>query len=113
MTVPVTQHLKTPTAYAESSDMCFYIPQKFQENPPEPAEKEVYIEERKTEQFLVNRFSGFASRRDYEKVAAKLLEAATRDAVKGVDNSTHWIAGYQSPWKLFSRRNEVWFRVEG
>ena len=53
-------------------------------------------------------FSGYASFADYEQAASDLLSMATADGYSVVTES-YYTAGYDSPYVIMNRRNEVWY----
>ena len=54
------------------------------------------------------RFSGYASANDWRTEANKLFTSLQVNGVYGVDSSAFIASGYDSPYKFFYRRNEVW-----
>ncbi|XP_043203156.1 heme-binding protein 1-like [Amphibalanus amphitrite] len=89
--------------------MCFYINKEFQENPPAPSSPDVFLEERPTMTVIANRVGGYMSEDDWQDLAKKLKDDATANGETGVDYSKFYRAGYDSPMKLWNRRNEVWY----
>ena len=107
MTVPV---LNSMTGSGKMKDlvMSFYLPQKFQAQPPAPKDSQVYIETKKFCAF-VHSFGGFVVR--YSQIndeAIQLKRALYKD---GFENSfkkdVEYYAGYDSPWDFTDRHNEV------
>ena len=61
-------------------------------------------------QFVASQFSGYASDDDYIRATVKLYE----DATAGGENliaDTYYTAGYDGPYTIINRRNEVWFML--
>lgn len=83
----------------------FYIPSKHQEDPPKPKSADVFIEDFPEMHLYSTSFGGFASEDDWIKNARELSEKV-KD--KNVNEDNYFIAGYDSPFKLFNRCNEVW-----
>ena len=95
-----------------TKDMCFYITKEFQSNPPEPLDPEVKVIKSEERIFLVKQFGGFALQdsfwiKEAEKFRSQLQKRQSGD---GVDLSYFWAAGYDPPWKIDNRRNEVAFQ---
>lgn len=53
-------------------------------------------------------FHGFASDDDFIFNAATLLEELLAAGVEGLNVETYYTAGYDSPFVIFNRTNEVW-----
>ena len=88
----------------------FYIPPLHQENPPVPTNPEVFIEKRASMNVWVRSFGGFAKDNDYLSEAEKLTDIVNKSAEKDKFTKNTWYtAGYNSPFQLFGRTNEVWF----
>ncbi|KAM9316004.1 heme-binding protein 2 [Gastrophryne carolinensis] len=109
MTAPVTTYIQPGAGPAcESSiTVSFYIPNEHQEDPPKPLEDNVYIEERAQTTVYVRSFGGFTSGEKNREEILQLSESLRRDG-KLFDESVYYTAGYDSPFKLFNRHNEVW-----
>ncbi|VDI73994.1 Hypothetical predicted protein [Mytilus galloprovincialis] len=84
----------------------FYIPPEHQDNPPKPTNPDVFIEDRPAMDVYVKSFGGFAKEQDWLSEAQKMTEQI-KD--KTTINQDYWFtAGYNSPFQLFARTNEVW-----
>ena len=57
--------------------------------------------------YLCRQFGGFASDEKWVAEAVALGESMQKEHV--FDDSYYITSGYNSPFKLFNRRNEVWF----
>jgi SOUL heme-binding protein len=55
-------------------------------------------------------YGGWADDKNIVQHAAALGQALTHDGVKFV-NTTYTTAGYDSPFRLFERHNEIWMRL--
>ncbi|KAK4306963.1 hypothetical protein Pmani_021240 [Petrolisthes manimaculis] len=87
----------------------FYVPSIHQDNPPKPTNPDVYIEERPELHVFSRRFHGFTNDQDWITNAAQLAEDLLTDGMdEGVNFSTYYTAGYDSPFSIFNRTNEVW-----
>ncbi|XP_058469653.1 heme-binding protein 2 [Solea solea] len=113
MTAPVTCCVEPGAGPACESKftVSFYIPEEHQENPPEPSSPELFVEHRKEFTAYVRTYSGFSNENMKREELLKLLESLQRDGVPYVDKP-YYVAGYDSPFKLTNRRNEVWVLKE-
>jgi len=107
MTVPVLNEVKG-NGDSKKLKMSFFIPEKFQNNPPGPTDPTVFIEKKKFCAY-VRTFGGyplFYSQYEAEinKLKKDLLDAGLKYRF---ENGLAMYAGYDEPWKIFGRRNEV------
>ncbi|KAM4713247.1 heme-binding protein 2 [Anableps anableps] len=109
MTAPVTCRVVPGAGPACESQftVSFYIPDDLQANPPEPSDQDVFLEDRKEFTAYVRTYGGFSNENMKREELLKLLESLKRDGVEFVD-APYYTAGYDSPFKLTNRRNEVW-----
>ncbi|KAM9798123.1 heme-binding protein 2 [Neosynchiropus ocellatus] len=109
MTAPVTCRVDPGAGPACESNftVSFYVPEEFQADPPAPTDSSVFIESRKEFTAYVRTFGGFAKEEMKKKELLNLLESLRRDGVPFVEQP-YYTAGYDSPFKLANRRNEVW-----
>ena len=84
----------------------FYVPSIHQEDPPKPKNPEVFVEEFPEMTVYTRSFGGFADGDTYLN-EAKDLSSKLKD--RKVHEEFYFTAGYDSPFKLFNRTNEVWF----
>lgn len=109
MTAPVSCYVEPgagPTCESKFT-VSFYIPEEHQATPPEPSDPDVFIEERKEFTAYVRTHGGFSNEQMKRDELLKLLESLKRDGAEFVDQP-FYVAGYDSPFKLTNRRNEVW-----
>jgi len=112
MTVPVLTTMKyNLTDHTTKSGMGFYIPTKKMKNGTAPAPNDPKVVVKKTKKFCVyvRSFGGYVMGRT--KTMYRQLGALTKSLKR--DNATFvpflsTFAGYNSPWQLFWRHNEVW-----
>lgn len=100
--------IRSDTANAHSCSRCsqFYLPDEYQEKPPEPENDKVFIETTPTIEVFVASFGGWNSQDKFTKAAAK-LHATLRDGGRSVSDGAYYTAGYDSPFRLTNRHNEV------
>jgi len=70
--------------------MCFYVNEAHQATTPQPSEEGVYLEERPEFTAIVSREGGFMSEEDWQALAMKLKEDATKNGETGVDYSFYY-----------------------
>ncbi|XP_023256258.1 heme-binding protein 2-like [Seriola lalandi dorsalis] len=109
MTAPVTCRVDPGAGPACESHftVSFYIPEEHQASPPEPSDPEVFVENRKEFTAYIRTYGGFSNENMKREELLKLLESLQRDVVPYVDKPFYTV-GYDSPFKLTNRRNEVW-----
>ncbi|GAA6234315.1 heme-binding protein 2 [Lates japonicus] len=109
MTAPVTGRVVPGDGPACESQftVSFYIPEEHQDNPPEPTDPDVFLEHRKEFTVYVRTYGGFSNATVKREELLKLVESLKRDGVPYVEKP-YYVAGYDSPFKLTNRRNEVW-----
>ncbi|XP_029192598.2 heme-binding protein 2-like isoform X2 [Acropora millepora] len=88
----------------------FFVPFKYQDNPVEPTSKSVFISSLKKFCAYVKSYGGYSNikliQENTEKLSEALVKAGLGDTfVKEV----FFYAGYDSPFRVFDRHNEVWF----
>ncbi|KAM6953895.1 heme-binding protein 2 [Aplochiton taeniatus] len=109
MTSPVTCRVDPgPGPACESTfTISFYIPEEHQAEPPPPSDPEVFIENRKEFTAYVRTYGGFSNPQMRREELLKLLESLQRDEVPFKEHP-YYTVGYDSPFKLINRKNEVW-----
>ncbi|XP_045605139.1 heme-binding protein 2 isoform X2 [Procambarus clarkii] len=111
MTSPVTTYVE-PGAGPDSEStftMGFLVPEEYQQCPPQIADKTIFFEDRPELTVLTRRFGGYANDEIILKEVKELAEAIKKSGEIGVNFDQYYIVGYDPPFKLFSRRNEIWF----
>ncbi|XP_060557153.1 heme-binding protein 2-like isoform X2 [Ruditapes philippinarum] len=83
----------------------FYIPPKHQDNPPKPKNPDVFIEDFPQMNVYASGFGGFANDDEWIRHARDLSEKVKE---KNIHQEFYFSAGYDSPFKLFNRLNEIW-----
>ena len=107
MTVPVMNEFKEG-GQTNNLKMSFYIPNSFQRDPPAPTDPSVFIEKKQFTAY-VRTFSGYPMFfSQYEKQIDAMLKAMTKDGLEGTyKKGVILYAGYDAPWKMLNRLNEV------
>ncbi|XP_043819805.1 heme-binding protein 2-like isoform X4 [Dromiciops gliroides] len=104
-TVPVTCLVQPGTTEYKVS---FFVPKKHQNSPPEPTDPEVFLELRKGAAIFVRSFGGFASVEKFSKEAKALADTLQKEG-QSFHSDFYYTAGYNHPFTLFNRHNEVWY----
>lgn len=110
MTAPVSTRVEPGAGpNCESTfTVSFFIPPEHQENPPQPKNPNVFIEERPGFEAYVRSFGGFANEDSWVTEAKKLSEDL-KEKTSEIRPDFWYTAGYNSPFQLFGRTNEIWF----
>ncbi|KAK3860817.1 hypothetical protein Pcinc_033157 [Petrolisthes cinctipes] len=110
MTAPVTMFRGNTPSGSSMMQMCFYIPEAHQLNPPAPTEEGVYVEDRPPLRIMASRFGGFVWKENQWALQAKLLKQTLEGAAEtNVNYNGFYSVGYDSPMKWEDRRNEIWY----
>ncbi|KAK6177131.1 hypothetical protein SNE40_015297 [Patella caerulea] len=84
----------------------FFIPPENAENPPKPTDPDVFIETWPAQTIYAKQFGGSPKDDEYVSHAQELAQELSDKNI----NQNYWFtAGYDSPFKMFNRRNEVWY----
>ncbi|XP_065112894.1 heme-binding protein 2 [Paramisgurnus dabryanus] len=109
MTAPVSCKIEPGAGPACESTftVSFYIPEEHQTDPPTPSDADVFIENRPEFTAFVRTYGGFANSVNSHEELQKLIESLNKDGMK-FKEAPYYRAGYDSPFKLTNRKNEVW-----
>ncbi|XP_021567153.1 heme-binding protein 2, partial [Carlito syrichta] len=109
MTAPVMSYVEPGSGpFSESTiTISLYIPSEQQFDPPRPSESDVFIEDRAEMTVFVRSFDGFSSAQKNQEQLLTLASILREDG-KVFDEKVYYTAGYNSPFKLLNRNNEVW-----
>ncbi|CAL8086857.1 unnamed protein product [Orchesella dallaii] len=113
MTVPVTTKVDHRNGDLYSYEMCFFIPQEFQANPPRPENRNVRVVSFPELHVYSIRYGGYSTQ-ELEQEQMTLLTTTLKNASipyfeeNQGPRATYFVSGYDSPTKFWSRRNEVW-----
>lgn len=93
------------------SSMSFVMPTKYsQENLPKPNDPNVIIKKTKDEYVAAINFGGFASDNDMKVYSSKLASLLKERKIVTIGNFRY--LGYNPPYQLIGRRNEIIVSVE-
>ncbi|XP_078612516.1 heme-binding protein 2-like isoform X2 [Branchiostoma floridae x Branchiostoma japonicum] len=110
MTAPVAtkvEHGQGP--YCKTNfTVSFFVPFADQADPPEPSAADVFTNPLPQMTAFVKSFGGFAKEKDWTETAQALAESLD-NATISYHKDFYYTAGYNSPFQLFDRHNEVWF----
>ncbi|XP_067098122.1 heme-binding protein 2 isoform X2 [Osmerus mordax] len=91
-----------------SFTVSFFIPEEHQADPPRPTDLEnIFVENRKQFTAYVRTYGGFSNEQKSREELLRLVESLQRDGAP-YKETPYYIAGYDSPFKLTNRTNEVW-----
>ena len=90
----------------------FFVPHEFHSSPPRPSDDAVYIDCMPSTVFYVAESGGFKMD-DFSvsRMAKELQDHLDEDDAR-YKNDTFYFAGYDPPFRLKRRHNEVWLQAE-
>lgn len=112
MTAPVATFMNSADGKTINKDsmigctMAFYMANA--DKTMKPTDPTVRIETAPESTMATIRFGGWASTDDWMNYRDKLIEALGATEAAKYDTVNMITAGYDAPFKLFNRRNEVW-----
>lgn len=113
MTVPVTMMMQplqsgSGSFVKEDFTMSFFIPFKHQKDAPAPTADDVELNTVKPFCAYVREYGGFSNMEKVETHYKELLNALKLQGIDDFYTNMFYTAGYDAPYKLFNRRNEIW-----
>ena len=99
MTIPVISKLAPKEYYHITKEICFYLPSKFQDNPPKPTDKAVIIKKSNERVVFVKKVWGYAMTTDYvlmDTAASFFRELEIAKRAEEIINGYFYTAGYDS-----------------
>lgn len=106
MTAPVIMNM------GDSATMSFVMPAEYEMNDlPKPTSDQVQIRTQESRILAVLRFGGYSDDEKIRKYAERLEEVLNENNIK-VKGALLYM-GYNAPWDVVNRRNEVAFEVSG
>jgi hypothetical protein len=108
MTAPVRNRIyPSDGPFCKSSfTISFYVPFSLQDSPPEPSDELVFLECKAAEMYYATSFAGFASEKTVVEKAKETVDMLT-SLEREFDASMYVYAGYDPPFRLLFRHNEV------
>merc|ERR1712003_56250 len=102
MTVPVL------STYSEKGkEMCFWLPSAFQSSTPQPTASNIYIDRKKDMTVFAKTMGGYPNGSEEASIFKDPLQ---RGKASEVDFSFYMTMGYDSPWKVINRRNDILYK---
>lgn len=108
MTAPVLNEIKQIDQQNCLFTMRFYIPKQDQLNTPVPT-GDAFLTDLGETTVAVSKFGGYATMNDFTQHSASLKQRLGSDVSK-YDSQTLITAGYNSPYEMIQRTNEVWMK---
>ena len=108
MTKPVMTRIKvSQEPFCESKYlMHFFVPHNLQKDTPKPTSSKVKLVEYPETFVYVRSFGGFSTSKKLQENGAKLYAALQKENIP-YDDSEYLYAGYDAPYKLTNRHNEI------
>jgi len=111
MNMPVRMHITLSEDDVDGTKVddfvvSFYLSSSLLPNLPKPTDEQVFLEQEDRRVTYVHNFSGMASEKDWKVSRARLRAALERDG-KCYMVREYFSAGYDPPYKLWNRRNEM------
>lgn len=105
MTAPVIMEM------GDDTKMSFVMPKEHSmESLPEPSSEEVKILKVSPKKYAVITFPGYANNKKIDKYAKKLLKSIKSEGLETVGNVK--FMGYNAPWQVIGRKNEIAVEVK-
>ena len=105
MTAPVIMDM------GDSASMSFVMPAEYEmDDLPKPASDQIQIRKQESKTLAVLRFGGYSDDEKIRKYAKRLEDVLIENKIKV--KSALLYMGYNAPWDVVNRRNEVAFEVE-
>ena len=108
MTKPVMTRIKVSQEPFCGTEylMHFFVPHTLQKDTPKPTSSKVKLIEYPETFVYVRSFGGFSTAKKLQENEAELYAALTKDNIP-YDDSEYLYAGYDAPYKLTNRHNEI------
>lgn len=104
MTAPVVMKM------GDTASMYFMMPKKYTSSElPKPNSNKVEIVEERARVLAVIRYGGFSSEKEIEKYKNKLADIISKNHLN--TTGPYMYMGYNAPWDVINRRNEVAIEV--
>lgn len=106
MTVPVAIKFEPMETTPENITMHFFLPKS---NNPTPLDSQVFLTSFPKFKVYVRRYTGFSGEQQQRTNLNMLKMAVGRE---NYNTDYYFFSGYDSPFKFFNRRNEVWLMAK-
>ncbi|XP_031557365.1 heme-binding protein 2-like [Actinia tenebrosa] len=111
MNMPVRIHVKLSEDDADGTkvevfNVSFFLSSSLLPNLPKPLDEKVFLKQEDSRVTYVAHFSGMAKDKDWSDSRCRLMQALDRDG-KSYVRAEYFSAGYDPPYKLWNRRNEM------
>jgi len=117
MSAPVLFKINAAVPFSQEDEiytMSFFLGYKFQNEEtspaPLPSEEGVFLNKLESKKYAVISFSGYSNQRKQEENLRILGSYLIKNQIK-FNNSHYFFAGYDAPFRLFNRHNEVWVEL--
>ncbi|XP_061556672.1 heme-binding protein 2 [Phycodurus eques] len=113
MTTPVVVKMGEKKWFWQTKEftVSFLLPREHLANPPVPTNDKVFLSESPAQNVYVRTYSGWMnSLSDCHENEALMYDLMKNAA--SFKEDCHFGVGYNSPWTMFNRRNEVWLMIE-
>ncbi|KXJ29177.1 Heme-binding protein 2 [Exaiptasia diaphana] len=111
MNMPVRMYIKLSEEDEDGSKVddfvvSFFLSSSLLPELPKPTDEQVFLEQEERRVTYVANFSGMATGKDWKDSRKRLMAALDRDGKRYVAKE-YFSAGYDPPYKLWNRRNEM------
>lgn len=108
MTAPVRVLMhQEHTGFEDKFTVSFFLPKRFQKDPPTPNDRNVHVEESKDMTAYVIGYGGYSTEKTVGEKAAVLFKLLTDKGVN-VEQNSFYAATYDNPLRVVNRHNEIW-----
>lgn len=111
MTAPVITKIQPGQGpvCAQNFTMSFYVPGAWQGKAPKPSSSDVFSQTLPAMTVYVKSFGGFMKEKTVVDKAAELAADLTKAGITDFHEDFYFSAGYDSPFHIVNRHNEIWF----
>jgi hypothetical protein len=115
MTAPVLLKINAATAFTHDDPvftMSFYLGWKYQSNEeaPRPEAEDTHLQTLESKRYAVISYSGYSNQKKQEE-NLKILGSYLKQNEIQFNSDYYFFAGYDSPFRIFNRHNEVWIEL--
>ena len=114
MSAPVLTKMNSNMAFSDNDligTMSFYLGYRYEdEAAPQPEDSNAFLSVLEPKKYAVISYGGFSNQKDLEENLRILGTYLEQNNIKIVKDY-YFYAGYDSPFRLFGRHNEVWIEL--